>query len=189
MKSVVSILLLGAAIVGFQFNAEAQSYISSAGIRLGKSNQSRQIGLTVKHRFLKDYTGEAILQSDLRDNTSLHVLLEKHHPLIGKRLNWYWGGGMSFGNEESVIRDPESNQKITTYGNSTIGIDAVAGVEMTLLRFNISLDVKPNINLAGRDNFILWQTGLSVRTVLTTPREARRNKRQRNRERHRDVKS
>jgi len=157
---------------------QAQSYGTTAGIRLGNSNHYRTVGLTAKHRLAKGLTAEGILQSDFSANTSAHLLLARHRPLISKRFNYYYGGGLSMGVEESREKIPETMQIIQTYGNPTFGIDAVAGVEMTLLRLTVSLDYKPNINVTGRDPWYQGQVGVSVRSVLVKGSEQNKRKRQ-----------
>ena len=89
--------------------------------------------------------------------------------------------------EESWIKNPETRQIVHTYGNATIGMDLMVGVEMTLLKANISIDYKPNINLAGRDPWYTGQVGLSFRTVLVKGSTQNKNKRQKaraNRRKH-----
>lgn len=162
----------------------AQSYITSAGLRLAKGN-NRMVGLTLQQRMLKNVTFEGIIQTDFRDNHTVSLLLEKHQPLIGKRLNFYYGAGLGLGNEESFYRVEETNEKVFTYGNKTIGVDAIAGVEFTMLKLNVSLDMKPNFNLVGRENFMSWQTGISIRSVIVTQADKRKRDRKKRREERR----
>lgn len=163
----------------FTPEANAQRYGTAAGIRMGSNDYSRTFGLTAQQRVLKHVTLEGIVQSDFSRNTTFHLLVERHRPIISKRFNYYYGAGMSSGWEESRYNDPETRQVIHTYGNPTTGIDLIAGIEMTVLNTVISLDYKPNVNLAGRNEFYRGQVGISARTVLVKSKEQNKRKRQR----------
>lgn len=163
----------------FTLEANAQRYGTAAGIRMGSNDYSRTFGLTAQQRVLKHVTLEGIVQSDFSRNTTFHLLVERHRPIISKRFNYYYGAGMSSGWEESRYNDPETRQVVHTYGNPTTGIDLIAGIEMTVLNTVISLDYKPNVNLAGRNEFYRGQVGISARTVLVKSKEQNKRKRQR----------
>lgn len=157
----------------------AQRYGTAAGLRLGNSQLSRTVGLTVQQRIVDRVTVEGILQSDFSRNTTLSILGKKHSPIISKRFNYYYGGGIAFGNEESFVKNSETMQIDHTFGNSTLGVDIIAGIELTVANAVISLDYKPNINLAGRSEFYRGQVGISARTVLIKSKEQKRKQRQR----------
>lgn len=146
------------------------------------------IGLTGKQRLMKGITAEAIIQSDFTANSTAHLLLARHRPMISKRFNYYYGGGLSVGLEESRRKVPESMQVITTYGNPTMGMDFVLGVEMTLMNVNLSLDYKPNINLNGKEQWYAGQVGISVRPVLVKGKEQKKRKRQKARKKRKAQK-
>ncbi len=165
-------------LIGLTFPAFGQSYGTSAGLRLGNNQDYRTFGLTGKQRLVKGITAEAIIQSDFTSNTTAHLLLARHRPMISKRFNYYYGGGLSVGLEESRQKVPESMQVITTYGNPTMGVDFVLGVEMTVMKVNLSIDYKPNINLAGKEQWYAGQVGISVRPVLVKGKEQQKRKRQ-----------
>jgi hypothetical protein len=167
----------------------AQRYGTALGVRLGNSEVSRTLGLTVQQRILDRLTVEGILQSDFSKNTTFSLLAQKHQPIISKRFNYYYGGGFAFGNEESFVKNGETNQIIHTYGNSTFGVDFIAGVELTLANAVISLDYKPNINLSGREEFYRGQVGISARTVLVKSKEQKRKQKQRQKARNDSSKS
>ena len=66
-----------------------QSYTTAGGIRLGT-----EVGLTLQQRVAKRLTVEGILQQSVgnsaeRDEFVITALLEKHNPIISKRLNVY----------------------------------------------------------------------------------------------------
>ena len=161
------------------FQANAQRYGTALGLRLGNSDINRTVGLSLQQRVMERVTIEGILQTDFSRNSTLSVLAQKHHPIISKRFNYYYGGGLSFGNEESFVKNPSTKEIIHTYGNATTGVDLIAGIEMTLANAVISLDYKPNINLVGREEFYRGQVGLSVRTVLVKSKEQKKKQRQR----------
>lgn len=167
----------------------AQRYGTAFGVRLGNSEVSRTLGLTVKQRILDRVTLEGILQSDFSKNTTFSILAQKHQPIISKRFNYYYGGGIAFGKEESFVKNRETNQIIHTYGNSTVGVDFIAGIELTLANAVISLDYKPNINLSGREEFYRGQVGISARTVLVKSKEQKRKQKQRQKARNDSSKS
>ncbi len=158
---------------------QAQRYGTAFGLRLGNSDINRTVGLSLQQRVMEKVTVEGILQTDFSRNTTLSVLAEKHHPIISKRFNYYYGGGLSFGKEESFVKNESTKEIIHTYGNATAGVDFIAGIEMTLANAVISLDYKPNINLAGREEFYRGQVGISARTVLVKSKEQKKKQRQR----------
>ncbi|MFN3802020.1 hypothetical protein [Belliella pelovolcani] len=159
-------------------DVQAQRYGTAAGLRLGSNDYSRTLGLTAQQRILKHTTVEGIIQSDFSRNTTMHLLLEHHKPIISKRFNYYYGLGYSFGWEESQVKNPATMEIITTYGNATNGIDLIAGIEMTVLNTTISLDYKPNFNMSGREEFFRGQVGISARTVLVKSKTQDKKRRQ-----------
>jgi len=164
----------------------AQSYGTSAGIRLGSNKHHRTLGVSVQQRVLKDITLEGILQSDFSNNHTAHLLVEKHSRIISKRFNYYYGAGMSVGSEESLERNRETREITRTYGNGTLNADLIFGVEMTLLKTNISLDYKPSVNIIGnRGPWYAGQVGISARHVIVKSAEQKRNQRKKKRHKRR----
>lgn len=163
----------------------AQRYGSALGLRMGNNSNGRTIGLSGQQRVFKHVTLEGIVQSDFDRNTTLHLLLQKHKPIISKRFNYYLGVGVSSGWEESFVKIPESNQIIHTYGNPTTGVDLIGGIEMTLANTVISLDYKPNFNLSGREEFFRSQVGISARIVLVKSKEQDKKRRKKQQEKRR----
>lgn len=183
------LILLTLAIISSVSFAQAQRYGSAVGLRLGNNNDYRTVGLTAQQRITKRLSIEAILQSDFKLNTTFSALLEKHHPIISKRFNYYYGAGPSFGVEESFVKDPESKQILHTYGNTTAGLDLIAGLELTVLNTVISVDYKPNINLVGREEFFRGQMGISARMVLVKSKEQKKKQRQKQRAKNKSQKA
>lgn len=159
--------------------AFAQRYGTALGLRLGNSELNRTVGLTIQQRLMDRVTLEGIIQSDFSRNTTFSFLAEKHSPIISKRFNYYYGAGMAFGNEESFEKNKGTNEIVHTYGNSTFGLDLIAGIELTVANAVISLDYKPNVNLSGRSEFYRGQVGISARSVLVKSKEQKRKQKQR----------
>ncbi|MEZ5043599.1 MAG: hypothetical protein R2828_27120 [Saprospiraceae bacterium] len=146
----------------------AQSYDVAGGMRLGTD-----WGITAKYRFAQKTTGELILQSSLqREELMLTLLGEQHSPLISRRFNFYVGGGLHKGwltpKGEEIIKDP-------------FGLTAIAGIEFTLARLNLTWDFKPAINLVGGEQKMYKQTGVSIRYVFLQKNELAKNKKRRDR--------
>lgn len=171
--------LLTIFILGFSFSTFAQQYGTALGLRLGNSDLYRTLGLSVQQRIAPKITLEGIIQTDFSRNSTVSILVEKHHSLLSKRFNFYYGGGMAFGSEESFQKRPETKEIIHTYGNQTLGIDLIGGIELALAGAVISFDYKPNINLTGREEFYRGQMGISARTILVKSKEQKKKQRQR----------
>lgn len=162
IKSYILLIVLATNFVPISF---AQGYITTAGIRLGNNDQIRTAGITLQQRILKKGTLEAIAQTNFKDNTTIHLLGEYHQNIISRKFNFYMGAGLSGGWEKYSLK---GNTEPTTGKTQvkTIGADLIAGVELTMLRWNVSLDYKPNFNIYGRESWYQSQVGVSVRAVL-----------------------
>jgi len=168
--------------LGIPFLASAQRYGTAVGIRLGNNDYGRTLGISAQQRILDKISLEGILQSDFNLNTTLSLLLEKHNPIISKRFNYYYGAGVSIGREASIFKDEVNKEVVQTYGNSTVGVDLIGGVELTVAQTVISLDYKPNVNISGRNEFYRGQVGISARIVLVKSKEQKKKQRQRQRD-------
>jgi hypothetical protein len=154
----------------------AQTYITTFGVRLGNNTDFRMAGLSFQQLVLNKVTIEGIIQSDFQKNTTLHLLAESHQNIISKRLNFYVGAGVSGGYEEF------SQKTLPVQQNKTFGADLIAGLEVTLLHWNISVDYKPNFNITGRESWYQGQVGISVRGVVISDAALRKHKREKARE-------
>lgn len=154
----------------------AQTYVTTIGVRLGDNNDFRMAGLSFQQLVLNKVTLEGIIQSDFQKNTTLHLLAESHQNIISKRLNFYVGAGVSGGFEEF------SQKTVPTPQNKTFGADLIAGLEVTLLHWNISVDYKPNFNIIGRESWYQGQVGISVRGVVISDAGLRKHKREKAKE-------
>ena len=162
--------------------ASGQRYGTAVGIRMGNSDYGRTLGISAQQRIFDKISLEGILQSDFNLNTTLSLLLEKHNPIISKRFNYYYGAGVSFGREASTFKDEVNKELVQTYGNSTVGVDLIGGVELTVANTAISLDYKPNVNISGRNEFYRGQVGISARIVLVKSKDQKKKQRQRQRD-------
>ena len=160
-----------------EYNASAQSYFNTLGVRLGNGTEYRTAGLTYQQRVLKDFTVEGIVQTDFSKNTTAHALFEYHHPILSKRLNYYMGAGLMSGREMTSHID-----STRTFQSTIFGADLIAGIEVTLLKFTISLDYKPNFNITGREQWFNDQVGVSVRAVLLSGHAIAKKQRVKSRE-------
>ena len=130
--------------------AFAQSYDIAGGLRLGT-----EFGVTGKYRFAKRTCAEVIIQNGIsQDETAITFLVEQHFPVLTRRLNMYFGGGLHKGwSDDDKIDDP-------------YGITAIAGIDFTINRLNVSWDFKPAINIGGGSSNLYSQSAVSVRYVF-----------------------
>lgn len=142
----------------FAGTAAAQSYFTAGGLRMGT-----EWGLTLQQRVAKKTTVEMILQSSfVRKEGMLTLLGEQHTPLISRRFNLYFGGGIHKGwHTEKPIYGVDEPER-----PGPLGITAIGGAEITIGRLNLSYDVKPALNIIGGDNVLYMQSGVSARYVI-----------------------
>ncbi|MFA9391704.1 MAG: hypothetical protein ACERKD_17980 [Prolixibacteraceae bacterium] len=155
-KIFVSLVILGISQLTF-----AQSYFNAFGVRIANGSAYRTAGLTYQQKVLKDFTIEGIAQTDFSKNSTFHALFEYHKPIITKRLNYYVGAGLMSGREHTLHSD-----SLRAYSSAIFGADLIAGLEITLMKFTISLDYKPNFNITGREKWFQDQVAVSVRAVI-----------------------
>ncbi|HMN90901.1 MAG TPA: hypothetical protein PKD70_01230 [Saprospiraceae bacterium] len=133
----------------------AQSYNTALGMRLGTD-----WGVTLQQRIANRTTLEVLLQSSLqREEVLLTVMGEQHLPVISRRFNIYYGGGLHKGWINETDRNDEP------YANP-FGVTFIGGIEMSLARLNISYDFKPAINITGGQHNFYTQTGISLRYII-----------------------
>ncbi len=165
--SAAIILLLCLSTFGF-----SQSYNTTFGLRMGTD-----WGISFKQRLLKRVTFEAIAQtSTQREEFILTGLVEKHMPILTRRFNIYWGGGLHKGWIEQPLREEDAIPH-------PFGVTLIAGGELTFARINLSYDFKPAFNISGGERQIYTQAGVTVRYVLNKRSKQaweKKNKRQKN---------
>lgn len=153
-----TIILCSAAFFFFGISAHAQAYKTAAGLRVGQG-----IHPTIQQHLFGKWTAEGILHTSF-NSTELGVslLAERHHKLLFRGINLYYGaGGHYYGKNGTNLSEGGGTEDL--YGLSFIG-----GAEITLGKFNISVDFKPEIHLAGYDTQPFAWNGMavSVRRVL-----------------------
>lgn len=170
-----SVLLLSALLNSTA--VDAQSYGLATGLRLGNGTDGRTIGLSGQYRLAKHTTVEGILQTDFGNEHMLHLLIREHQPFLTRRINLYVGAGVSVGQERSLLlSDDELSQRIVD--RATMGVDLMAGIEATMVGYSISLDVRPNFNMVGREQWVENEVGVSLRKVVLSGAQVNKRKRQ-----------
>lgn len=136
--------------------ASAQNYRTAAGLRIGRGG----FGISAQQKIMERSTLEGILSVDSDEFTGT-LLLEKHHPLLGKGFNYYLGGGGHIGT-------------LNDYG-TFYGADAIVGVEMKLPLFPVllSLDMKPAVHVNHEDWFN-FGGGFTIRYILVKEKKDRK---------------
>jgi hypothetical protein len=138
----------------------AQGYGIAAGLRVGNG-----FGLTYQHQIALNTSLEGILQRETTNNYTdytANILYEKHQNVLTRGLNIYAGGGLYY----TWLED---RTNLIVKPTNPIGISPIAGAELTIGNFNVSIDIKPNIKLAGGGDGIKvlqMQSAFSVRYVL-----------------------
>jgi hypothetical protein len=140
-------LLMIAALL-ITLSSQAQSgYSSAIGIRLGSSVPAIKSGITFKH-FFGNKAIEAILS--FGDGTALCGLYEIHKRIGLENLQWLIG----FGGYASL----SSNTK-------NMGAAGIIGMDykFPIIPLNLTLDWKPELNLASKIGFESSGVGFSAR--------------------------
>lgn len=136
--------------------AQSQQYNTALGLRLGG-----EMGISLQQRIGQRYTVEGLIQQGLTNNTTTFTgLLQKHYPVLGRNMNLYMGAGPHVG------LAPASTDKDQQGRVGFAGATLIAGGELRLNRMLFSVDYKPAIHFAGRDQVFDGQTGISVRYIL-----------------------
>jgi hypothetical protein len=137
----------------------AQGYGIAAGVRIGNG-----VGLSYQHQIALNTTIEGILQSNFgtNDDVTASVLYEAHRNVLTKGLNIYAGGGLYY----TWLTD---RTNLIVKPTNPLGISPIAGAELTIGKFNVSIDFKPNIKIAGGGDGIKGfeiQSAFTIRYVL-----------------------
>jgi hypothetical protein len=128
--------------------ASAQKYRTAVGLRLGSGNY----GFTAQQRIFEKTTIEGLALLRSREVTGT-LLLERHFPILGPSLNYYFGAGGHAGRHKD-------------YG-AVGGFDAMVGAEwkLPIVPLVLSADFKPSVEFNNEDWF-RFPTAVSVRYVL-----------------------
>jgi hypothetical protein len=137
----------------------AQKYVTSLGARLGE-----ETGLSLQQRIAKEWSIEGILLSSWRNkDLGLKVLAEKHHPILGRRLNMYYGGGIHWN---------YLNDSAKIYPS---GLSGIVGLELSISRLNISWDFLPSFNIWYGDGDFTPSTAVSLRYILIKEKKKKKH--------------
>lgn len=136
----------------------AQSYKTAVGVRIDNGVQ-----FTAQQYLFNQWTAEGILHSSIgSQNLGLTLLAERHHKILARGLNVYLGAGGHYYWDNESVTATEADIPHNVYGLSFIG-----GAEISLGRFNLALDWKPELHLSGNGNTFGWNgAALSVRYIL-----------------------
>lgn len=147
-RALSTLVCAGLLSLGWQ-QATAQKYITAAGLRLGKEN----FGVTVQQRIYSKGTLEGIGIIRNRE-ASVTVLAEHHFGLLGRSLNYYAGAGAHLGVEKN-------------HGGFG-GVDGILGLEykVAFLPIDLSLDVKPSVEIGHSEDWFRLPTAFSIRYVF-----------------------
>ncbi|WP_420460530.1 hypothetical protein [Neolewinella sp.] len=169
----------------------AQSYDAALGLRLGTEwGATAQLRIPQIH---KNFVLEAIILSSLsKDEGSLSLLGKQHRPLLSRRLNLFYGGGLHAGWNNEI--DTETGQTF----NGPKGITGIVGLEATIGQVNLSYDFKPALNVTGGESILYTHTAVSVRYVIAKrnrlwnkdkEKKIRKRRKERQRDRRREERA
>ena len=175
----------------FCLGARGQSYDAALGLRVGT-----EWGATVQLRvpqLHKNFVLEAIILSSLtKDEGSLTLVGKQHRPLLSRRLNLFYGGGLHAGWNNEI--NTETGQPF----NGPKGVTGIVGLEATVGKVNLSYDFKPALNVTGGESILYTHTAVSVRYVIARrngiwnkdkERKIRKRRKDRRRERRREERA
>lgn len=134
----------------WSLNVNSQSYRTAAGIRISSQQPAVNNSITLKHFFNESLAIEGLLS--FGDPVALGALLEKNRPIGPNGLNWFWGAGAYF-----AFGGPRNG-----------GLQGALGLDYRIpnLPLNISVDWKPELNLAEQFSFEPAAVAVSARFVF-----------------------
>jgi hypothetical protein len=137
----------------------AQSYKTAVGLRVDNG-----INITAQQHLFGKWTAEGIIHTSLRsDDVGLTLLGERHHKILFRGLNFYYGAGPHYYWQNGSSREGDEVSE-NVYGLSLIG-----GAEISLGRINIAVDVKPELHLNGDEDVRAFDwngAAVSVRYII-----------------------
>ena len=146
MKLLGYVLLISAALV-ISKAANAQDYKTAVGVRLSTIAPAINNSISFKYFFNQTTAVEALLS--FGDPLALGALIEKHNDLDAGGLTWFYGGGAYIGFS----------------GRRNIGAQGILGIDYKIpsLPFNLSVDWKPELNIAKEFSFEASAVAISAR--------------------------
>lgn len=136
----------------------AQSYKTAVGLRFDKG-----INISAQQYLFNNWTAEGIIHTSLRsDDVGVTLLGEKHHKILFRNLNIYYGAGPHY----YWTNGTPSEEGLSS---NVFGLSFIGGAEISLGRINIAVDLKPELHLSGDDNSSAFEwngAAISARYIL-----------------------
>ena len=148
----IKILMLTALIWGGHLT-QAQTYLKSAGLRLGGATS----GITYKTVLGREQAAEFIL-SGRNQGVQINALYELHRPAqfsFDDNFTFYYGVGGHFGFERRMPNEFYDAYPTDVYYRKRtylgLGVDMIAGLEYRIISapLTINLDIKPYVTFLG----------------------------------------
>ncbi len=135
--------------------AQGQSYKTAGGIRIDNG-----LNLTLKQHIADGWAAEGILHTSIGSrDLGATLLAEKHHRILFRGLNIYYGAGAHYYWQNEPLRQD------APYAENIYGASFIGGAEVSLGRINVSIDWKPELHLNG-GGFDWNGSAISVRYIL-----------------------
>jgi hypothetical protein len=155
MKKTFIVMLIFAALA---IGAQAQSYKSAVGLRLGDPT-----GVTFKTFISKTNALEAIVGTGYWGHNLVFTGYYQWQKPTGwtPNLDWYAGPGVHVGFWNDYYQEEYQTGIL-------VGIDGVIGLEYTLddIPLNFSFGVGPTIQFTSSPGWYYWNGGISVRYIF-----------------------
>lgn len=133
----------------------SQSYITALGIRTGNT-----LGISLQQKLINKFTLELIYQpSTRRNNEGFYSAIEYHKKIITRGFNIYGGAGIHFLNVKDRLN------------TNPLGMNFIAGIELSLWRLNLSADFIPVVYLKNSDYLFEYSSGVSIRYIIFKPKK------------------
>ncbi len=140
----------------------SQKYNTLGGIRVGDD-----FGISAAQRIADKTTIDATFQpGTFAGNRLLLLTANQHYPLLGKRLNFFIGGGF-YQKSHQDIYNTNNLSDVPSQPVSNAGIAFNLGAEFTLGKLTIGADYVPLVHF-GNDSYRRFYStsGLSLRYVF-----------------------
>ncbi len=139
-----------------------QKYNTIGGIRVGDD-----FGISAAQRIADKTTIDATFQpGTFAGNRLLLLTANQHYPLLGKRLNFFVGGGIYQKKYENLYDKKTINDEVPS-AVSKAGVAFNLGAELTLGKLTLSADYVPLVHF-GNDSYRRFYStsGMSLRYVF-----------------------
>ena len=167
MKNCISVIIITAfSAVFLPGSSLAQSYKNAVGIRVDKG-----FNFTAQQFIADGWTIEGIFHTPVvTKNVGVTFLAEKHFKVISRGFNFYAGGGPHYYWQKGA------NGEAAEPYQDVFGLSGIAGLELSLGRFNLSADVKPEFHLSGDISRVFSWNGVGVSgRYIISKRERRKD--------------